>query len=72
MPENETVLKQRIETRGGLTAEKIKQRLETAIHEVAEAQIYDYKIVNYQDKLDETVEKAAKIIGEHFDLDINR
>ncbi|MFA5128159.1 MAG: guanylate kinase [Patescibacteria group bacterium] len=72
MPESEEVLKIRIETRGGLTPEKIKQRLETAISEVAESKIYDYKIVNYQDKLAETIEKAEEIINERLGLDTNQ
>ena len=72
LPESEEILKQRIEARGGLTPDKIAERLKTAINEVAQAIIYDYKIVNYQGKLDETVQNVAKILAERFGLDINR
>jgi len=66
LPESLEVLKQRIETRGGLTADIIEKRLETAKKEIAESDIYDYKIVNYQGKLDETIENTTKIIEKYL------
>lgn len=72
LPESEEILKQRIETRGGLTPDKIAERLKTAINEVAESTIYDCKIANYQGKLDETVQKIAEIISKRFSLDTNQ
>lgn len=70
LPENMEVLKQRIIARGGLTDEIIAKRLKTAEKEIAESDIYDYKIVNYQGKLDKTIEEAAEIIKRRFGLDI--
>lgn len=66
MPESLEILKQRIETRGGLTPDIIEKRLETAKKEIADSNIYDNKIVNYQGKLDETIENTAKIIKKHL------
>ncbi len=71
LPESLEILKQRIISRGGLTDEIIAKRLETAKKEIAESDIYDYKIVNFQGKLDETVSNVAKIISDHIGLDIN-
>jgi guanylate kinase len=69
LPENMEVLKQRIIARGGLTDEIIAKRLKTAEKEIAESDIYDYKIVNHQGKLDKTIEEAAEIIRRRFGLD---
>lgn len=69
LPESIEVLKQRIEARGGLTAEVIEKRLETAKKEIAEANSYDYQVVNYQGKLGETIEKTAEILGKYLALD---
>jgi guanylate kinase len=71
LPESDEILRERIERRGGLTPDKIAERLKTAVNEVAESAIYDYKIVNYQGKLAETVKKIAKILSDRFGLDIN-
>lgn len=66
LPESLEILRQRIEARGGLTPDIIEKRLETAKKEIAESDIYDFKIVNYQGKLDETIEKTAKIINDRL------
>ncbi|MCX6781676.1 MAG: guanylate kinase [Candidatus Magasanikbacteria bacterium] len=71
LPESLDILKQRIIARGGLTDEAIAKRLDTAKKEIAESDIYDYKLVNYQGKLDETVAKTAEIIKTRLGLDIN-
>lgn len=72
MPESLETLKQRIVARGGLTDDKIATRLETAKNEIAQSDIYDYKLTNYQGKLDETIEKTAGIIRKHLGLDKKR
>lgn len=72
MPESLETLKQRIVARGGLTDDKIATRLETAKDEIAQSDIYDYKLTNYQGKLDETIEKTAEIIRKHLGLDKKR
>ncbi len=66
LPESLEILRQRIEARGGLTPDIIEKRLETAKKEIAESDIYDFKIVNYQGKLDETIEKTVKIINDRL------
>lgn len=71
LPESIETLRQRITARGGLTEEKIVKRLETAKNEIAQSDIYDYKLVNYQGKLDETIRKCAEIISKELGLDIN-
>jgi guanylate kinase len=66
LPESIEILKQRIESRGGLTPDIIEKRLETAKNEIAESDIYDHKIINYQGKLDETIKNTAQIIKPHL------
>ena len=66
LPESMEVLKQRIERRGGIEPAIVAERLETAKKEIADADIYNYKIVNYQGKLDETIAKIAEIIRKHL------
>lgn len=66
LPESLEVLRRRIEARGGLTPEIIQKRLETAEKEIAESDIYDYKIINAEGKLNEAVEQAEKTIKKHL------
>ncbi len=63
LPENLEVLRKRIEKRGGITADIITERLKIAEREMQESTDYDYRIVNYEGKLDETVDNIAKIIN---------
>lgn len=67
LPESLNVLKERIIARGGLSPEVVEKRLETAKKEIAEADSYDYKLTNYQGKLDETIEKTAEILNKQND-----
>ena len=66
LPENLEILKKRIEKRGGIEPNKIKERLKTAEKEIGKSDIYDYKLVNYEGRLDETIEKVAKIIKNYL------
>ncbi len=62
VPESLEQLRNRIEKRGGLTEENINERLEIAKAEMAEALIYDHKVVNYEGKLEETVDQVEALI----------
>lgn len=62
LPENLEILKKRIEKRGGITAELIKERLAIAQKEILASADYDYKIINAEGKLNETIDKIAQII----------
>ncbi|MEK7680469.1 MAG: hypothetical protein AAB348_00240 [Patescibacteria group bacterium] len=62
LPENIDTLKKRVSKRGGMTKEMINDRIALAQKEVKQAEIYDFKIINYEGKLDETIKKIAEII----------
>lgn len=62
LPENPDVLRERIRRRGGLNEAQIEERLKIAQKEIEESVDYDYRIVNVQGKLEETVQKVAEII----------
>ncbi|OGH70183.1 MAG: guanylate kinase [Candidatus Magasanikbacteria bacterium RIFCSPHIGHO2_01_FULL_47_8] len=62
LPENLEILRQRIERRGGITAEVIAKRLAIAEEEITASTDYDYRIVNEDGKMEETVDNIAKII----------
>lgn len=69
LPESLEILKNRIEKRGGITPELIAERLAIAEKEIAESEDYDYKIVNYEGKFEETVDKIAQILTERLAID---
>ena len=62
LPESLEVLKRRIEERGGVSPANLTERLNIAEKEIAASGDYDYRIVNAEGKLDETIEKIGKII----------
>lgn len=62
LPENLTILKKRVQRRGGLTPEIIEERLKTAENEIDASLDYDYRIVNKDGKMMETVDEIAEII----------
>lgn len=62
LPESLDILKERIIQRGGLTPEKIEARVAQAAKEIAESDIYDFRVYNRQGKLDEAIKEAAEII----------
>ncbi|MSU75021.1 MAG: guanylate kinase [Candidatus Magasanikbacteria bacterium] len=66
LPESLNVLRHRIEKRGGVSETDLKERLAIAEKEIAASGDYDYRIVNAEDKLDETIEKIAEIIKSHL------
>ena len=62
LPDSLEILKNRIRIRGGVSEELIEERMKTAKHEIDNSLDYDYRIVNENGKLDETIDKLAKII----------
>lgn len=66
VPDNLQNLKKRIEKRGGLTAAQITKRMKTAEQEIASAAGYDYRVVNKEGEIGETVKQVAKIISKRI------
>ena len=62
MPPDEEELYNRLKNRNTETEENIQVRLETARKELAEKDIYDYKIVNETGKSKEASDKIYKIM----------
>jgi len=71
LPESLEELGNRIRRRGGLTPELIKKRLAIAKQEIKASTDYDYRIVNAEGKLGETIDKIAEIIDEHLKTEAN-
>jgi len=69
VPDSFENLAERIRGRGGVTEEKLKERLEIAKKEVEESSDYDYRVINVQGKFKETVEKVADIVRSHSSID---
>ena len=66
LPENMEVLKQRAEKRGGMTQQMISDRIQIAETEIKAAEKYDYRITNYDGKLQQTTDNIAEIIQRHL------
>lgn len=66
LPESMESLKRRAEKRGGMTEQMIQDRIVLAQEEIEKSKDYDYKVVNYDNKLDQTVEQIAEIIQKHL------
>jgi len=62
LPESIETLQKRVEKRGGISPELIKERMDTAKSEIKKSSDYDYKVVNYEGKLKETIKKITEII----------
>jgi len=62
LPENLEILKNRIKARGGVSDEVIEERMKIAQEEISFAPSYNYQVINENGKLDQTVDKLAKII----------
>lgn len=62
LPEDLVTLRRRIEDRGGLTNEQIESRLAIASGEIEASKDYDFRVVNKEGKMAETVEKIAEFI----------
>lgn len=68
LPDNLENLRARIAKRGGLAEDQINERLKTAKREIEQADQYNFKIVNVEGKMDETVAKVAKILDKNLSL----
>ncbi len=62
LPDSLDNLRKRIERRGGITPEVIAERLTIAEREIAASSDYDYRIVNVEGQLPETIAKIEEII----------
>ncbi len=69
IPESLEILKKRIEKRGGISPAIIEERLAIAKKEIEESKDYDYRIINAEGKLAETIDKIAKIIEPYLSGD---
>lgn len=63
LPESLEILAERIRKRGGVSEEKLKERLTVAKEEIEQSKDYDFRIVNQDGKFDETVAKISEFIG---------
>jgi len=59
------ILRERIINRGGVSEEKMHERLHIAEEELETSKDYDYRVVNKEGELEKTVEKIRKIIEEY-------
>ena len=64
LPENFAVLRERIIKRGGLSEDRIAERLQTAKQEIVASADYDHRIVNVEGKFAETVGEIRRILTE--------
>jgi guanylate kinase len=62
LPESLEILGERIRKRGGVTEEKIAERLAIAKSEIEQSVDYDFRIINVEGKFSETVAKISEII----------
>lgn len=65
LPESIEILKERIISRGGVSEEKMQERMRIAEEELETSKDYDHRIVNVEGKLEETVAEIARIIREY-------
>ncbi len=61
MPSSFSILRRRLEKRK-LPESEIRARLKTAGQEIKKAPRYDYRVINYDGRLEKVVEDAAKIV----------
>lgn len=68
LPENLEVLDARLHKRGGMREEDIAARLEIAKYEIEASHIYDFRIVNHEGRLQETIRGITEYLGETHGL----
>ncbi len=66
MAESLDVLEKRIRMRGGVTEEYIAQRMAYTKEWLAHTDIYDYKVINRQNRLSAAVDEVEQIIKKHI------
>lgn len=64
LPESFDVLEARLHKRGGMKEADIAARLEIAKYEIEASEVYDFRIINHEGKLAETVQGIAKYLEE--------
>lgn len=62
------ILADRIRRRDGVSEEYIQERMEYTKEWLKHTDIYDYTVINEEGKLNEAIEKVAKIIKKHAEL----
>lgn len=62
LPDSLEILKNRIRQRGGVSEELIEERMKIAQNEIDNSLDYNYRIVNEDGKIEQTIDKLAKII----------
>ncbi|MFA5358240.1 MAG: guanylate kinase [Patescibacteria group bacterium] len=66
-PDRISRIKNRLITRDpGIDPEEFKKRLQNAKDELGEAKFYDYTVINYEGKMNDTVERIIGIIQRHL------
>ncbi|MCI0870585.1 MAG: guanylate kinase [Chloroflexi bacterium] len=63
VPPSLGVLRKHLEKRGVNSETEMKRRLSAATEEIDNSDLFDYTVVNEEDRLDDTVEKVVGIIG---------
>ncbi|HAT03478.1 MAG TPA: guanylate kinase [Candidatus Magasanikbacteria bacterium] len=64
VPESHEQMVDHIKNRGEMSKGSFRQRLKSAEHELAKQDEFDYKIVNKEGELNETIEKIVSILEE--------
>jgi len=62
LPESVDILRKRIADRGGVTKEAMEERLIIAKKEIKASKDYDYKVINKEGKVEETVVKIEEYL----------
>lgn len=70
-PESQEQMVDHIKKRGEMTEGSFQERLKSAERELAKQDDFDYKIVNFEGKLNETIEKIIDILKPYLPLDKN-
>ncbi|MCZ6538686.1 MAG: guanylate kinase, partial [Chloroflexi bacterium] len=63
VPPSLDVLRKHLEKRGVNSETEMKKRLSAAAEEIGSSDLFDYTVMNEEDRLDDTVEKVVEIIG---------
>ncbi len=71
LPESVEILRERVEKRGGTSQAELASRIQAVSQEIEASAGYDYRLTNYEGRLNETVESIAKIIQSHLAIDKN-
>jgi guanylate kinase len=66
VPDSMDILRERARRRGGMTEEMIEARIRLGYEEIEHAKDYDYKLVNHDGKMNETIDNVAKIIQDRL------